>query len=71
MFNSKLTSVRFNEHTLNKIDAFCKKHPYYKRSYVINLLLAKALEAAVDNDGNPKSESANLFHLNLHIYDGK
>lgn len=47
--NLKLTSVRLDPDTLDKIDKFTKKHLYWKRNTIINRVLM-----AVMNDFSEK-----------------
>lgn len=49
--NLKLISVRLDPDTLERIDAFAKKHTYWKRNTVINQVLT-----AVFNDFDDRAQ---------------
>lgn len=49
MENLKLISVRIDPVTLEKIDAFKRKHYYWKRNAIINGILSAVVDAMDDN----------------------
>lgn len=48
MENLKLISVRIDPITLEKIDAYSKKHKYWKRNTIINHILSAVVDAMDD-----------------------
>ncbi len=48
--NLKLTSVRLDPDTLDKIDEFLKKHEYWTKNAVINNVLTAVMERFSDRD---------------------
>lgn len=48
--NLKLTSVRLDPDTLDKIDEFLKKHEYWTKNGVINNVLTTVMERFSDRD---------------------
>ena len=48
--NLKLTSVRLDPDTLEKIDEFLKKHEYWTKNGVINNVLTTVMERFSDRD---------------------
>lgn len=49
MENLKLISVRIDPVTLEKIDAFKRKHYYWKRNTIVNSILSAVVDAMDDN----------------------
>lgn len=48
--NLKLTSVRLDPDTLDKIDEFLKRHEYWTKNAVINNVLTAVMERFSDRD---------------------
>ena len=48
--NLKLTSVRLDPDTLEKIEEFLKKHEYWTKNAVINNILTAVMERFSDRD---------------------
>lgn len=48
--NLKLTSVRLDPDTLEKIDLFLKKHDYWTKNAVINSILTSVMERFSEGD---------------------
>lgn len=48
--NLKLTSVRLDPDTLEKIDKFLKKHDYWTKNGVINKILTTVMERFSERD---------------------
>lgn len=48
--NLKLTSVRIDPDTLDKIDEFLKKHNYWTRNAVINNVITAVMERFSNSD---------------------
>lgn len=48
--NLKLTSVRINPDTLEKIEKFVQKHEYWTKNTVINCVLTTVMERFSDRD---------------------
>lgn len=48
--NLKLTSVRLDPNTLDKIDEFLKRHEYWTKNGVINNVLTTVMERFSDRD---------------------
>lgn len=46
MINKKLISIRLDADILEKVDELSKKHHYWKRSTIINLLLSVLLKCS-------------------------
>lgn len=50
MENLKLISARIDPETLEKIDWWRRKHPYWKRNTVINRILSACMDTFSDGD---------------------
>lgn len=50
MENKKLLSARLDPQTLEKIEAFTKRHYYWKRNTVINNVLGAVFDCFEDSD---------------------
>lgn len=48
--NLKLTSVRIDPDTLEKIDMFAKKHQYWTKNGIINNILSAVMEKFSESD---------------------
>lgn len=48
--NLKLTSVRLNPDTLERIEKFVTKHEYWTKNTVINMILSTVMERFDDRD---------------------
>ena len=64
MEKKKLISARLDPHTLEKIDAFTKKHYYWKRNTVISNVLDAVFDCFDDGDIYDLVRYSKLHHRN-------
>ena len=63
MENLKLISVRVDPETLQKINLWLRKHPYWKRNTVINGVLSACMDTFSDG------EIYDMVRYNRHFYE--